>query len=289
MLPYGSVAVIASACAFADELAARAGDDEAAGRGGADGDGEPVAAAAGERAVVGDDVGGLDLVELEQAGGDTRGEGERRVGGAEVLVGCEAVAEGRRGDGARRARGAGEGEHVVAGVAEVDVAVRVGRGHGRGLRGARSLGGGAGNDQPACRGGDGDGETVGAGARDDAVVGDDVGGLDLVELEQAGGDAGGERERRVGGAEVLVGREAVAEGRGGDRVRRAVGAGEGERVVARVRGVGVAVRVGRGHRCGLRGAGDLRRATRDDEAARRCRVDGDAETVAAGGARACRR
>src|SRR5207244_3677572 len=97
----------------------------------------------------------------------------------------------RRPRNRRRAGGAREGQRVVAGVREVRVAVRVGCGHGRGLRAAGGLRRGA-RDDEARRGGGGDGdcEPVAAGGGDRAVVGGDGGAFGLVELHQAGGGAG---------------------------------------------------------------------------------------------------
>src|SRR5207253_932001 len=114
-------------------------------------------------------------------------------------------------------------------------------------------------------GADRDAEPVGTCGGDSAVVGDNRRRLCLVELHRAAGDAGGEGERGVGGAEALVGGEPVAEGRRGGRVRGAARTGEGGRVVAGVGAVRVAVRVGRRHGDRLRAAHGLGRRAGDDE------------------------
>src|SRR5207247_2469695 len=113
-------------------LRAGAGDGKLRGDVRVDGDGQAVGAGGGDRggtaAAVGgagDDVGGLDLVELHRAAGgvgDAVGEGER-FAGAEV-DGCPGlVGDCGLGDGVAGGVGAGEGDRVVAGVAGGDVAV----------------------------------------------------------------------------------------------------------------------------------------------------------------------
>ncbi len=249
-------------------LRRRARDDEACCSARVDCDVEAVGAGGAECAVGDGDDGCFDLVELHRAAGRRDAARERDGGRApEVDRGGGVVGDRRCGDRVGRAVGTAEGEVLRAGVGGVGVAVRVGRGDRDGLRGAGGLRGRSGHDETGCRcGADGHREAVAAGARDRAVVRDDVGGLRLVELQQAGGDTRRERQRRVGGAEVLVGGEAVAEGGGVDRARGARRSGEGEGVVAGIGEVGVAVRVGCGDRRGLRAARGLRRGAGDDEA-----------------------
>src|SRR5207302_1767796 len=119
-----------------------------------------------------------------------------------------------------------------------------------------------------------DRQAVAAGGGDRALGGDDVGGLDLVQLHGAvvaAGDgclAAGEGDR-LGGAEVDRDAVLVADGRLGGRVGGGVGAGEGQALVAGVAGVGVAVGVLGADREVVRGAGGLRARAADHELRRR--------------------